>query len=151
MIHSVEELVKQFGKPEMDGSASRVRTTSIGNLPAIEKIDVELSRYAPEEIVFKVTCPTNGWLLVTDRWARSWQAGVNGRATDVYPANFIFRAIRVPAGENEIKFTYRPFGFPWLILVSWGALFVITSVSIYGCVTTILLKRGESSVSPSPS
>ena len=147
VIHSAEELVKRIGEHHhTDGSAPRATTANIVNLRAIEKIDVELGKYAPEELVFKVVCPTDGWLLVTDRWARSWQAEVNGRATDVYPANFIFRAIRVTAGENEIRFTYRPFGFPWLILMSWGTLFAITSVSIYGCVATIVLKRGGSSV-----
>jgi len=103
----------------------------IERLPAAEKIGVDLVKYLPDELVFNVQCPTDGWLLVTDRWARSWRAEVNGKPTTIYGGNFIFRAVRVAAGQNNIIFTYRPFGFPWLVVASWTTLAAVACYSVY--------------------
>ena len=97
-------------------------TTSILNLSPAERARTNLLRYTPNHLDFSVTCPDAGWLLVTDRWARGWSARVNGKPAEVYGGNFIFRAVRVEAGENRVEFSYRPFGFPALVVLSWGTL-----------------------------
>jgi uncharacterized membrane protein YfhO len=83
---------------------------------------VDVIQYEPENLAFTVDAPSDGWLLVTDRWARSWQAMVNGRRTRIYRGNFIFRAVRVVRGPNRIEFSYHPRGFPALVALSWGTL-----------------------------
>ena len=52
-------------------------------------------------------------------------AEVNGQLADVFGGNFIFRAVRVTAGENRIQFNYRPAGWPSLLLISWGMLALV--------------------------
>jgi len=88
-------------------------------------------KYDPDELIFRVDCETEGWLLLTDRWARSWQAEINGAQAAVYGGNFIFRAVRVSSGRNEIKFTYRPAGSPWLLILSWSTLMLVAASSFY--------------------
>src|SRR5262249_11210935 len=103
----------------------------IANLPPAEKVTVKLLKYSPDELSFDVQCPADGWLLITDRWARSWKGEVNGRQAQVYGGNFIFRAVEVSAGQNRVRLTYRPFAFPWLILLSWGVLAGVSAGAIY--------------------
>ena len=79
-------------------------------------------RYTPNHMDLSVTCPDAGWLLVTDRWAHGWRAVVNGQPAELFGGNFIFRAVRVKSGKNRIDFSYRPFGFPVLLVLSWGTL-----------------------------
>jgi hypothetical protein len=135
VVHAPEELLRLGAPPTevlarpTDGNASNDanagnadQIAQIGRLPAPEKVAVDLVKYLPDELVFNVQCPTDGWLLVTDRWARSWRAEVNGKPVLVYGGNFIFRAVQVSQGQNSIRFTYHPFGFPWLVVVSWGVL-----------------------------
>jgi hypothetical protein len=105
---------------------------NIHQLPAAIPVNVTLKAYRPDELSFEVTCPEKGWLLVTDRWSRSWQATVNGKHADVWGGNFIFRALSVEAGSNYVHFTYNPVGFPLLIIVSWSIAFVTLVSSLYG-------------------
>jgi hypothetical protein len=104
--------------------------TQIAALPAAEPITIRLDRYTPETLTFSVDCPRAGWLLVTDRWARSWTAFVDGHRTTVYGGDFIFRAVRVAEGANRVSFVYHPLGFPWLLIVGWGTLATVAVVSV---------------------
>jgi hypothetical protein len=141
VVHASEELLRLGAPPAevlnrpTDGYASNDanadQIAQIERLPAPEKIAVDLVKYLPDELVFNVQCPTDGWLLVTDRWARSWRAEVNGKPVSVYGGNFIFRAVQVTGGQNSIRFTYRPFGFPWLVIISWGTLAGVACYSVY--------------------
>ena len=99
----------------------------IAALPAVVPIDVDIRAYEPDRLVFSVAAPSDGWVWVTDRWARSWRATVNGWSVPVQGANFVFRAVRVPAGRNEVAFEYRPAGHPWLVLVSWATLAAVAA------------------------
>ena len=71
----------------------------------------------------------SGWLLVTDRWAPGWRASVNAQSVPTLGANFIFRAVPVRRGENVVRFTYRPAGYPWLLVLSWLTLGVVVAWS----------------------
>lgn len=127
LIHSRSELLNG-----VDESKSNVHeTVQIDQLPAAERIDVKVLKYSPDELTFDVECRTAGWLLVTDRWARSWRAEVNGKAVTVYPGNYIFRAIQVSAGKNNVRFVYHPVSIPWLLVLSWGTLTVVVTFTVY--------------------
>lgn len=127
LVHAPEQMLRprQAQQPPAEEAAQ------IAKLPAAERVAVKLLKYTPEELVFNVQCPAEGWLLVTDRWARSWKAEVNARPVTVYGSNFIFRAVPVAAGQNHIRFTYRMWAFPWLIVLSWGTLAGVLAASLY--------------------
>jgi hypothetical protein len=97
----------------------------------LEPIQVELIRYEPERLAFRTHAPADGWILVTDRWARCWSVEINGAPAELYGGNFIFRAVRVHAGANTIEFTYRPISSPYLLSLSWGLLGLVTLLSLY--------------------
>ena len=129
LIHTPESLLSHSSIDEVSEITAN-QISRIKALPACEQIRVELDRYLPDELVFGVQCPADGWLLVTDRWARSWQAEVNGKQAVVYGGNFIFRAIQVSAGPNIVRFAYSPRAFPWLVIVSWGTMAVVALWSL---------------------
>jgi hypothetical protein len=128
VIHSSEELLQLT---EKDMSVATDQAPQIESLPAAERIPVKLVRYSPNELSFEVQSATDGWLLVTDRWARSWHAEINDKPVEVYGGNFIFRAVQVSTGLNKVRFTYQPYFFPWLVIVSWGTLITVALFSFY--------------------
>lgn len=89
------------------------------------RLDAIVRRYDPDDVELAVTAPAEGWLLFTDRWARGWRAWTNGREVPVWGGNLIFRAVRVPPGAVVVRFAYRPAGYPWLLVTSWGALLLV--------------------------
>ena len=49
-----------------------------------------------------------GWLVLPDSWSAGWTARVNGRPVAVRRANYLRRAVRLPAGRSSVEFRYRP-------------------------------------------
>lgn len=135
VIHSREELLSP---PEKDSANEAVteQISQIERLPVAERIPVKVLNYLPEELTFEAIVATDGWLLVTDRWARGWRAEINGKTVEVYGGNFVFRALPVSAGPNTVRFTYEPTGFPWLLILSWGTLSLVAFRSGYHCCRT---------------
>lgn len=98
---------------------------AISQLPAAQRVPAKVPRYTPNHLDLEISAPRDGWLLVTDRWARGWRAKVNGQPAQVFGGDFIFRAVRVKAGENKAEFDYHPAGWPILLILSWGTLVMV--------------------------
>jgi len=120
VIHSRSGLIHQ--NDDNDALTNNPDYARLESLSPCRPISIRLREYTPLELYFETNCPADGWLLITDRWGPSWQAEVNGVPTDVLGANFVFRAVRVHAGENIVRFTYHPPLFPWLLILSWATL-----------------------------
>ena len=107
-----------------------VSTAIVDELPRAERIPTTVERYTAEALDLTVDAPSAGWLLVTDRWARSWRATVDGRDTPVRGGNFVFRAIEVPEGKHRVEFTYDPLALPWLAAASWMTIALVAIGSV---------------------
>jgi hypothetical protein len=103
----------------------RAALASISHLSPAQKIPAQVLSYTPNYLQLKVSCPADGWLLVTDRWAAGWRAKVNGIPVDVFGGNLIFRAVRVGAGDNTIEFYYPQPVYFALVLLSWTTLVAV--------------------------
>jgi len=51
------------------------------------------------------------WVVLSDVYYPGWRAAMDGEPAKIYPADFLFRAIRVPAGIHELEFVYSPDSF----------------------------------------
>jgi hypothetical protein len=100
-------------------------------LPRAVQIPTTVERYRADALSVMVEAPSAGWLLVTERWARSWRAEVDGRPTRIFGGNFVFRAIEMPPGRHRVEFTYEPLALPWLAATSWLTMLAVAAVSIW--------------------
>jgi hypothetical protein len=66
------------------------------------------TRNDPEHLVLRVAAPAPGFLLLADQHFPGWTATVNGASAPILRANYVFRAVEVPAGESVVTFDYRP-------------------------------------------
>ena len=60
--------------------------------------------------------------------ARGWQALVDGRPVPMLRADYLFRAVTVPAGVHTVRFEYRPSTFVWGWWVSLAAGTVLLAI-----------------------
>lgn len=95
---------------------------AIHNAPSAERVPFEVLTYRPNELSMKIECPNDGWVLITDRWSRSWRATVNGAETPIAGGNLFFRLLPVQAGENLIEMNFEPFLLWPLLITSWTLL-----------------------------
>lgn len=138
VLHSADAMTQPY-EQRVDARSSC--GPSLGEAPAVTSIDpqkVKAIAYEPQRMTLEVDAPGNGWLVVTDSWSPGWTASVNGRATPIMGANFIFRAVPTTTGRNVIDFQFHAFGFPWLVAASW---LVLTAVGAMSVVAVLAVRR----------
>ncbi len=59
-------------------------------------------------VTIHAVSPQAGWLILSDVWYPGWRATIDETAVEIYPANEVFRAVQVPAGEHQVEFRYEP-------------------------------------------
>src|SRR5205823_4516978 len=64
--------------------------------------------YSPRRVELELPKPaTDGdYLLARDTWEPHWTATVDGVPTPVLRADFVFRAVKLPAGAKRVVFEY---------------------------------------------
>ncbi|MEE8585980.1 MAG: hypothetical protein V3T83_14135, partial [Acidobacteriota bacterium] len=80
----------------------------------------------PDLVELEVDMQGSGWLVLRDTFQEGWEASVNGQAAEIFPADFLFRGVRVPQGRSVVRFEYRPRSFTWGVAVSGLALLAWT-------------------------
>ena len=127
LLHDRRQLMQGTDEAVDDSWTAEVR----GMVPA----SVDLLDYGTTTLSFRYHALSDGWLLVTDRWASGWSATVNWKRVEVLPADFIFRAVKVTKGDNTIVFRYRSRTYVALVVVSW--------ITTLVCLVSIALGLGR--------
>ncbi len=97
-------------------------------LPANNQSTPSLARLTsdrPQRIAIVVEAATDAWLVLADAWFPGWTAKLDGTPVPVLRANYLVRAVAVPAGRHEVVFSYDPPGYTTGRTVSgiaWGVL-----------------------------
>ncbi len=71
----------------------------------------EITRYTPNMVEIKTQTKLDEILILADQYEEGWKAKIDGTETLISPANLIFRAIKIPAGEHNVIFYYWPKSF----------------------------------------
>jgi hypothetical protein len=71
-----------------------------------------------------------GWLVLTDIWYPGWVCEVDGAPAQVHRANYLFRALRVPAGRHEVVFHFEPKSYQRGILISVFSMIVVATLGL---------------------
>jgi hypothetical protein len=90
--------------------------------------------YRPNEIDIAVAGDGPGFLVLADIWFPGWTCQVDGRSTPIYRANYLFRAVELPAGARDVVFTFAPKSYVWGKMVSGGSAVGILGASLFGLV-----------------
>jgi hypothetical protein len=72
---------------------------------------VNIVGYGPNEIWVDVNTASAGVLVMSEVFYPGWNARVNDRDAPVLRANYLFRAVEIPAGASRVKFKYAPITF----------------------------------------
>jgi hypothetical protein len=69
---------------------------------------ISLKNYDPEKMVYTYKSSSENLALFSDIWyPEYWVATIDGEEVEILRANYILRALKLPAGEHEIIFEYR--------------------------------------------
>jgi hypothetical protein len=84
---------------------------------------VELTRYAPKDLVFTAEAKTPCVMLLNDRFEPNWNVSVDGRRQTVLRCNFLMRGVYLTPGNHTVEFRFQP---------PVGAIYVSLAASVAG-------------------
>ena len=67
-----------------------------------------LTEYAPNRLVYETESDKPGTVVFSEVYYPSWQAFIDGQEVKVGRADYILRAIAVPAGHHQVEFVFDP-------------------------------------------
>ena len=73
---------------------------------------IQLQSYRPNKLVYQSKSATDQLAVFSEIYYQpGWKATVDGKPVEHLRADWILRAMRVPAGEHEIVFEFKPEGY----------------------------------------
>ena len=93
-------------------SPSRLEPTSIFHGNAAIKI------YRNNQVQIDAQLSEPGVLVLTDAFYPGWKVHVDGKEQKIMRANYLFRAVGLPAGSHKVEFTYDPESFKAGLIIS---------------------------------
>lgn len=79
--------------------------------PGCDETEPEIVAYESNRVAVRVEPASSAFLILSDLYYPGWHATVDGRAAPLLKANYLMRAVPVPAGKHVVEFTYTPFSF----------------------------------------
>lgn len=78
----------------------------------------------PDRLKIGIDAPADGFLFLGDAYYPGWSASVDGARAEILRADYLFRAVAVPAGRHAVEMTYAPASFRMGMMMSFvGLLF----------------------------
>jgi hypothetical protein len=70
---------------------------------------VYLKSYKPNELIYGFNAAGNRFTVFSEIWyPAGWKAFIDGKETPIARANYILRALNIPAGNHEVRFSFEP-------------------------------------------
>jgi hypothetical protein len=111
----------------------------ISEFPIAEKNfstgEIKLVDYAPNQLKYSSTNTGAGLAVFSEiYYPLGWKAFIDGEESEVLRANYVLRALRVPAGKHEIVFKFEPKAFYLGNQIMWASSILLFFVLIGGMV-----------------
>ena len=82
---------------------------SAASYPVEEGDTIGLVSYQPNELVYKYSAQSEKLVVFSDiYYPAGWKCFVDEKESPYLRADYVLRAMIVPAGEHEIRFTFKP-------------------------------------------
>ncbi len=127
--------------PESPLAPPPAAASATGTSPAGE---VSWVHYSPKRLVLRTRSEVPAVLLLNDKFDPNWRVTVDGAPAPLLRANYLMRAVALPAGEHEVELVFRQPAAPLGISLSGLA------VSLGGWVGMVLHRRRRRTAGAAP-
>ena len=77
--------------------------------PAASGSSIELTSYAPDVLTYRSSSSQDGTVVFSEIfYPYGWKGYIDGKPADIFRANYLLRAMNIPAGQHEIRMEFRP-------------------------------------------
>jgi len=83
---------------------------------------IRLTSYEPNQLVYETSSPQDGIVVFSEIYYPGWTATIDGKPADIARADYILRAINVPAGKHTIEMRFDPQSLHITEGIAYGAM-----------------------------
>jgi hypothetical protein len=82
------------------------------SFPVQENEKINLVSYQPDELLYKYSAKEDKLAVFSEiYYPAGWKCYIDGKESQYFRADWVLRAMVVPAGDHEIKFTFKPVSY----------------------------------------
>ena len=111
--------------------------------PAAKGSTIKLTSYAPDVLTYKSESTSDGTVVFSEIfYPYGWKAYIDGKPADIFRANYLLRAMNIPAGQHDIRMEFRPDSVRKGNTLA-TIFIVIMYAIVLGAIAVPLVKRGR--------
>ena len=118
-----------------------VAKADFGFLKAGGEGTVKLTSYEANEAKYEIESDKGGLVVFSEVYYPGWTATIDGQPTEVGRANYVLRAINVPAGKHEVVFSFKPQSIQTTETIAYVALGVLVLLIVVAIVLNLKKKK----------
>ena len=106
----------------------------IQSLPSDSTATIELVAYEPNYLKYEVNSDKGGTVIFSEIYYPGWKSTIDGQEVAHGRANYILRAMNVPAGQHVVEFRFDPTSLHVtenIAFVALGLLLVLAIITVY--------------------
>ena len=114
-----------------------------GGLEGSVAASVSLTGYEANRLTYKVRSQEGGVVVLSEIYYPGWTCTVDGEPTGIARANYVLRAIKVPAGEHEVVMSFDPQTVHITETIAYASLAVLALMLVGLIVVRVRTSRKE--------
>lgn len=127
-VNTPDEEISEVGKVDPGNTAVILSKEFAANAPTsstyTKEGNITLTAYEPNKLVYKTESGSNQMAVFSEVWYgpnKGWQAYIDGKPVPHIRANYILRALSIPAGNHVVEFKFDlPSQMAMTRNISWG-------------------------------
>ena len=100
-------------------------------LPSDSTAQVTLTVYEANRLGYEITSQKGGVVVFSEIYYPGWTCTIDGAEAEIARADYVLRAIRVPAGKHTVVMTFDPQTVHITEAVAYGALVILSLLLIF--------------------
>ena len=106
-------------------------------------LQIDFVKYSNNNIQLTTHSNTGGILVLSEVFYPAWKAKIDGIETEIYRADYNFRAIKVPAGQHSIEMQYNSTAYANGRLIT----LITLIISLFGLIFASLSNKKKKNIS----
>ena len=132
VIEAPDEAMRRLLEPGFDPSIQALLSTPIeaevAPIDSSSTVLVNPTEYGPRRITYEVETDAPRLLVISEvYYPAGWTATLNGDHVPIHQANYLLRAVAIPAGKHTLQMAFNPTSYVWGKRIS-----LISTMMVYG-------------------
>lgn len=113
---------------------------------------ITLTKYSPNDLSYLFDSPSEQLVVFSEIWYGpdlGWEVTIDGAPAELIRTNYLLRGLRVPAGQHEIKMSFRPSSYSTGKLISMICSLLLL-IGLAGYIGKTIMDRNQGQKTATP-